>query len=206
MTSLDELLTPPTPTAGGALETARAMADDALVNHSLRSYAWGAALAATTGLAYDPELLFVAALLHDLGVAPLFDAHSEPFEDAGGAVGWVFAAGAGWPVERRERVREVIQRHMWPEVDPAFDAEGHLLEVATSFDVRGAGADAWDADLVARVVRRVPRLDFSASFEVAIRAQAERKPESHAGRLHGAGGVPAGAAWWAAREGSTPAR
>jgi hypothetical protein len=205
MTSLDELLTPPTPTAERALETARAMADDALVNHSLRSYAWGRALATATGIAYDSELLFVAALLHDLGVTPLFDAHSEPFEDAGGAVGWVFAAGAGWPVERRERVREVIQRHMWPEVDPAFDAEGHLLEVATSFDVRGAGADAWDADLVTRVVRRVPRLDFSASFEGSIRAQAERKPESHARRLHVAGGVPAGAAWWAERAGSTPA-
>lgn len=200
MTSLDELLTPPTPTAERALETARAMADEALVNHSLRSYAWGVDLAATTGLAYDPELLFVAALLHDLGVAPLFDAHTEPFEDAAGAVGWVFAAGAGWPVDRRERVREVIQRHMWPDVDPAFDPEGHLLEVATSFDVRGAGADAWRPDLVADVVRRVPRLDFSASFEVAIRAQAERKPESHAHRLHAAGGVPAGAVWWASWE------
>lgn len=49
-------------------------------------------------------------------------------EQAGGHVGWVFATGAGWPVERRRRVAEIIVRHMWMSVDPDDDPEGNLLE------------------------------------------------------------------------------
>ena len=48
---------------------------------------------------------------------PAFDSHAVPFEEAGGHVARVFAAGAGWPAERRERLAEVIIRHMWPRVD-----------------------------------------------------------------------------------------
>ncbi|AMM21960.1 hypothetical protein AX769_19690 [Frondihabitans sp. PAMC 28766] len=195
MTDVDTLLTPPTATAALALETSRATASPALANHCLRSWAFAAALGLERGLVVDAELLFVAAMFHDHGVVPEFDAVEAPFEDAGGAVGWVFAAGAGWPVERRERVREVIQRHAWASVDPASDVEGFLLEAATTLDVRGVGAEAWRADLVAAVVYRVPRLDFSATFDAAIAAQASRKPGSNAARF--APGIADGARYWA---------
>jgi hypothetical protein len=64
-----------------------------------------------------------------------FDNYALPFEEAGGHVAWVFGAAAGWPVERRGRVREVIVRHIWDEVDVAQDPEGHLLEISTSMDI-----------------------------------------------------------------------
>lgn len=189
MIDVDALLTPPTATAALALETLRATSPEGLVNHCLRSFAWATLRAETLGLDFDAELLYVAAMLHDLGVVAEFDAHETAFEDAGGMVGWVFAAGAGWPALRRERVREVIQRHMWPSVDSASDPEGHLLEVATSLDVRGVGADAWDPEARRSVVARLPRLDFAEWFEGAIEAQADRKPGSHAARLHAKGGI-----------------
>src|SRR3712207_203904 len=75
-----------------------------LVNHCERAYLWSAALGELTGVAYDRELLYVASMVHDLGLVAAFDNHLAPFEDAGGDVGWVFAAGAGWPRERRVRV------------------------------------------------------------------------------------------------------
>jgi HD superfamily phosphodiesterase len=37
-----------------------------VANHSHRTYAWAAVLAAHDGLRYDKEVVYVASLLHDL--------------------------------------------------------------------------------------------------------------------------------------------
>ncbi|TCK63592.1 HD domain-containing protein [Curtobacterium sp. PhB136] len=193
---VDALLTPPSPVAARALEVARAWCTPALVNHCLRSWAWASLLATAESLDPDRELLFVATMLHDLGVTQSFDAHTVPFEDAGGAVGSVFAVGAGWSGERARRVGEVIERHMWPSVDPVLDLEGHLLEVATSLDVSGAGFPRWSPADLRAVTAAVPRLDFSGSFHALVHDQAVRKPGSAAARLDGSGNVLAGSDRW----------
>ena len=191
--SIDDLLAPPTDIAERALDVARSMASPALLNHSVRSHAFAAALGHAEGIDFDPELLYVASMLHDIGLVPVFDSVSAPFEEAGGRVAWVFGAGAGWPTSRRERASEVIVRHMWSEVDPTFDAEGHLLERATSLDVSGSGWDAWTPGIRDGVVARVPRLGFAAEFTECIRDQARRKPGSQAERA-ALGGLPERAA------------
>src|SRR5687767_10918151 len=104
---------PSTPACAAALEVATAYCSPALLNHSVRAYLWAVAHADTHGIAFDDELLFVAAMFHDLGLVKEFDSHTVPFEEAGGHVAWVFGAGAGWPVARRQRLSEVIVRHMW---------------------------------------------------------------------------------------------
>jgi hypothetical protein len=165
-----------TPATRAAREVAAEYSSAALVNHCERSYLWSAALGELTGLAYDRELLYVASMVHDLGLVPAFDNHTAPFEDAGGDVGWVFAAGAGWPAERRTRVKEIVIRHMWDAVDPAFDAEGHLLCEGTGLDISGRNPDTWPAALRAEVVARFPRLGLPAEFLAAFEDQARRKP------------------------------
>ena len=72
----------------------------------------------------------------------------------------MFAAGAGWPPERRTRVKDIIVRHMWREVDPALDIEGHLLCEGTGLDIAGRNHDTWPADFREEVVERFPRLDL----------------------------------------------
>jgi hypothetical protein len=119
-------------------------------------------------------------MLHDIGLVPVFDSATVPFEEAGGEVAWVFAAGAGWPVARRRRAAEVIVRHMWAEVDPASDPEGHLLEVATGLDISGRNPDRWTADVRAGVLQRFPRLGLGAEFIRCFESQAQRKPASPA--------------------------
>ncbi|MBT2501432.1 HD domain-containing protein [Curtobacterium sp. ISL-83] len=193
---VDALLAPPSPVAARALDVVLAWSSPALVNHCLRSWAWASLLAPTIDLDPDRELLFVATMLHDLGVTPSFDAHTVPFEDAGGAVGSVFAVGAGWDAVRARRVGEVVERHMWTAVDRAMDVEGHLLEVATSLDVSGVGFDLLPAESLRAVTAAVPRLDFSAAFDGLVHEQAGRKPDSSAARLDRSGNVAAGGARW----------
>lgn len=201
---VDSLLAPPSPAAALALEVLRRWSSPELANHGIRSWAWARSRAASIGLEIDAELLFVAAMLHDLGVTPAFDAHEIAFESAGGAAAWVFAAGAGWPEPRRIRLLEIIERHMWTSVDPELDPEGHLLEVATSLDVSGAAPELWDRELLRVVTQRHPRLGFTAQFDECIHAQALRKPASAAARLDASGRVARGGEVWAGILGDRP--
>ena len=117
-------------------------------------------------------------MLHDLGLVPAYDNATLGFEVAGGHVGWMFAAGAGWPVERRVRVAEVVERHMWDSVDPAVDPEGYLLEAGTGLDISGRDPDRWPAPLRSEVMTAYPRLDLRAQFLACFEDQAARKPAS----------------------------
>ncbi|MBF4601714.1 HD domain-containing protein [Frigoribacterium sp. VKM Ac-1396] len=184
---LDELLAPPSPVASRALEAAAVVSSPALLAHSRRSAALAVDLGRREGLTFDHELLFVAAALHDVGLAGPFDSHAEPFERAGAEVARVFASGAGWSADRAQRLVDVIVRHAWPAVSATFDVEGHLLERATSLDVSGVGVDDWPAELVAALVDRVPRDGFGVEFGGLMSTQAHRKPGSEAARTIRAG-------------------
>jgi len=180
-------LVPDTAAAALALEVAERFHSPALVNHCRRSYLWAAEYGRARGIAHDPELLYVSAMLHDLGLVPVFDSATAPFEEAGGAVAWVFGAGAGWDADRRRRASEVIVAHMAAGVDVAVDPEGHLLELATALDVSGRRPEDWPAEFRAEVLARYPRHGFAEEFIGCFQAQADRKPTSVAGRLAASG-------------------
>lgn len=171
---------PETPAAVAARNVAGRFCSAALLNHCVRSYLWGAAYGAAHGIGYDEELLYVAALLHDIGLTESFDSHTVPFETAGGRVAWVFGTAAGWAEERAARVEEIIVLHMRDDVSPADDPEAHLLQVATSWEVVGRHAEEFPADVRADVLARYPRLGFGAEFLASFEDQARRKPVSAA--------------------------
>ncbi|BBX71777.1 HD domain-containing protein [Mycolicibacterium psychrotolerans] len=171
---------PDTPAATAARTVGVRFYTPALLNHCLRSYAWGATYAAAHGIAFDDELLFVSALLHDIGLTGAFDSHLMPFEDAGGCLAWVFGLAAGWPPDRAARAEEIIVLHMRDDVSPEDDPESHLLQVATSWDVVGHRPDDFPESVRTQVVERFPRLGFSDEFVACFEDQAARKPASAA--------------------------
>lgn len=185
--NLSEIAPPETAAAVAANQVARRYCSSALYAHSVRSFLWGVAYARGAGLDFDLELFYVGAMLHDIGLTRPFDAHETAFEDAGGQVAWVFAAAAGWSDVRRHRVAQVIEKHMWPSVDPLEDVEGHLLEVATGIDVSGRHVDLVPSELQLEVVTAWPRLDLATEFAECLRLQGERKPASRAADLTRAG-------------------
>ncbi|MFK4788288.1 HD domain-containing protein [Microbacterium sp. ZW T5_56] len=179
---------PDTAAARGARELMAQYHSPALINHVLRSWLWAEAFAVVEGReGVDHELLYAAALLHDIGLAPAFDNHVLGYEEAGGHVGEAMAAGAGWPQERRQRINEVIVRHNWPEVDPALDLEGYLLEIATGLDIGGRRDTDIPLEFRHEVLAKYPRLTLAAEFGAGVRDQSQRKPHSHARRLFDGG-------------------
>jgi HD superfamily phosphodiesterase len=174
--SLGAFPMPDSAAAAAALDVAATHQSPALLNHSVRAYVWAAARGTADGVRFDPELLYVAALFHDLGLVPAFDSHTLAFEEAGGHVAQVFATGAGWRPERRKRLWDAIVRHMQPDVEASADPEGHLLAHATATEITGSDADRYPAAFRDQVLARYPRLDLATSFLTCFQAQATRKP------------------------------
>ncbi|MFB9626481.1 cyanamide hydratase [Nonomuraea helvata] len=175
-----ETMFPETPAAAAALSVATRFYSPALFNHCVRSYLWGTAYGTAHGIAFDDELYYVAALLHDMGLTEAFDSHRLPFEAAGGQLAWVFGVAAGWPAERAARVTEIITLHMRDDVSPDTDPESHVLQVATSWEVVGRRAEEFSPDARAEMLARYPRLGFGAEFLACFEDQAKRKPDSAA--------------------------
>jgi hypothetical protein len=171
---------PVTPAAEAALSVATRFCSPALLNHCIRSYLWGAMYGTAHGIAFDDELYYVAALLHDTGLTEAFDSHRLPFEEAGGQLAWVFGVAAGWPAERAARVSEIIVLHMRVDVAPADDPESHLLQVATTWEVAGRRPEEFPPGARAEMLARYPRLGFGAEFLACFEDQARRKPGSAA--------------------------
>src|SRR5258706_11956080 len=76
---MDEALTrlgipvPDSALARRARERIRDVAAPFLVNHSVRVYAWAVELAGRDRLQFDPEILYVSSMLHDIGLVPAYD-------------------------------------------------------------------------------------------------------------------------------------
>ena len=173
-------MVPQSPAAAAALSVANRFYSPALLNHCVRSYLWGTKYAAAHSIAFDDELYYVSAMLHDIGLTDAFDSHVLPFEEAGGDLAWVFGVAAGWPADRAARALEIIVLHMRDDVDPTVDPESHLLQVATSWDVVGRRPEEFPPEVRTEILARYPRQGFGAEFTVCFEDQAQRKPGSAA--------------------------
>lgn len=179
---------PDTLAARGALALANEYQSPAMTAHGVRSWLWAEAFAVIEERReVDHELLYVAALLHDIGVVTEYDNHTISYEHAGGHVGVALTAGAGWPADRRNRVLDVIVRHNWVRVDPEIDVEGYLLEIATGLDISGSRPDALPEEFLREVLAAHPRGALAQEFGACVSDQAERKPATAARRLVDAG-------------------
>jgi len=181
------LIEPPSTVSALALEVAHRYLTPALLNHSIRSYAWAVDYGRRHQVPFDAELLYVSAMLHDCGLVPEFDSHTIPFEVASGHLAWVFGAAAGWAPERRSRASQTIVDHMRDNIDPAIYPEGHLLGVATSLDISGHDADDWTSAIRTSILDYLPRLDLKTEFLHCFEEQSRRKPESTAAAAMRAG-------------------
>lgn len=171
---------PSTPAATAALAVATRFYPPALLNHCVRSYLWGTMYREAHGIAVDDELLYVSAMLHDIGLTDPFDSHRVPFEVAGGDLAWTFGVAAGWPPDRAARASEIIVRHMREDVSADADPESHVLQVATGWEVVGRRPEEFPAESRAEILSRYPRRRFGGEFLACFQDQAGRKPGSAA--------------------------
>lgn len=167
---------PDSAAAQAAEELSREVSAPALYAHSVRSYAFAALLARHDGVRHDEELLYVACLLHDLGLSPPYDDPVRPFEQVSAGAARTFASSLGWPGERSDRLQRAIVLHMALEVSAAEAPEVLLLAAGVSCDVSGTRIEDVDRRARDELLRQFPRGRFKAEFSGLMRTEAERKP------------------------------
>lgn len=186
--ALQDLPLPDSAAVKHALAELEGCASPSVLNHSLRTYLWGAALGQVGGLRHDPEFLLVASLLHDLGMTERHGAHAPSCRCFAGQS--AFAAldcmrRFGWADDRAERLANAISLHMNGHLAlrPGGDVEAHLLQQGTAVDVVGHRLHDLDRGFRDAVLARHPRLGFSRVFAEFLRAESKRHPGSRAALL-----------------------
>lgn len=151
--------------ARAATELVRDTESELLFLHSMRGYGWGALAGWRKGLAFDPELLYVGAMFHDLGPAERFRESTLRFEVDGANAAREFLRGHGIPEQDIDEVWSAIAFHTTPGIPQFMHAEAALLHVATGMDVAGRAYDQSTDEERDAVTAAWPRAD---DFEHAI--------------------------------------
>ncbi len=162
-----------------AVALASATSAPAVLNHSLRSYAFGSVLAARNRLVIDREVLFVAAVLHDLGLnADLADAPGS-FEWVGAGRARAFCAERRLDADRTRLVHDAIALHSSVGIAHRREPEVALVHFGAGADLLGLRLDEVPPDVLQRILARHPRLAFKRCFGALLAHQAATKPASH---------------------------
>ena len=107
------------------------------VAHSERDYQLAINLAQQEKLTVDADVLFAAAMLHDMGVFATYPKEGVDHTDRAAEVASEVLKPAGFPMEKFPRVQAAMRGHMFYRT-PDASAEARVLHDADTLDFLGA--------------------------------------------------------------------
>ncbi|MEV6643183.1 HD domain-containing protein [Amycolatopsis sp. NPDC051371] len=165
-----------------ATEYVRDTVGPLLYDHSARVYQFGALQGRRRGLDFDAELLYVAALFHDLG---LVAGHrtDRRFELDGADEARRFLLGHGIDAERARIAWTAIALHTTPGIPEHMEPEVALVTAGVEYDVLGIGYHDLPAEARAAVVAAHPRPDFKRRILAAFTEGIRDRPDTTFGNV-----------------------
>lgn len=180
-----ELSAPDTTIAKNARALAQELSSPALANHCHRSFLFAVAIGTHRRDHFDTELLYIATMLHDLGLTPTVHG-PEPFEVRGANAARDFCIREGIDPERADRVQEAIALHT--SVKAAFQQPlTALVQLGAGADVIGYHIEDIAKETVERAVQRHPRLGLKKEVERLLHREAQQHPKFVTGLQMGLG-------------------
>jgi HD domain len=145
-----------------AVHLARANYAPYLFNHAVRTFLLGSLIGRARGQRFNEEFLFLACILHDLGLTERFEG-DLPFEIQGAEAAKRFLEGNAYAEEGTQTVWDGIAMHA--------SAIGQFKRPEIALVGEGAGADVLGPDFsqvkqndVDEIVKAFPRLGFKLAF------------------------------------------
>jgi HD domain len=155
-----------------------------LFDHSRRVFLWGSLQAERHDLKFDPELLYVGAMFHDVGLVEGHRSADERFEIDGANAARAFLEARGVPEEQVAIVWDSIALHTTPEIPRYKQSEVWLVTLGVEYDVLGLHFDDIPPELQAEVVAAHPRTGFKAGIVEAFFEGMRDKPETTFGTMN----------------------
>jgi hypothetical protein len=175
-----------------AEERTRELSSPALYAHCARTWAFAELFSQRDRVKHDAELLYLACMLHDLGLTEKHwaqDAHAKCFAVEGARAAHALVHAAGASDERAREVAEAICLHLNVDVPPRLGAEAYLLSKGVSLDVVGRRLHQIAPPTTLEVNERWPRDGFASELTASTTEQARLRPGSRSALLHKLGFV-----------------
>ena len=169
---------PNTKLAREAHDILREFSTELLYNHSNRVYLFAAEQGRQQKLRFDPELLYVSAAFHDLGLLKEYSSDAERFEVDGANAARQFLVAHGIPQGKAQTAWEAIALHTTPGVTQYMEPEVALLFTGVGLDVLGEGFDKFPADIRDEIVAVYPRINFKEGIVKSFFGGFAHKPAS----------------------------
>jgi hypothetical protein len=167
-----------------ATELVSTTTPELIFHHSRRVFLFGSLQASRAGLRPDPELLYVAALFHDLGLVPPYRGDDQRFELDGADQARDFLRSHGFSDADSELVWTAIALHTTPEVPWRMAPVIAATTAGVETDVLGLRLDALTESEIAAVVAAHPRPRFKQSILAAFTAGFAERPGSTFGTVN----------------------
>ena len=143
----------------------------------MRSWLYSAKLAQSRGLAPDAELVAVAVLLHDLGLAR-GGAPDRRFEVVGADIGRAFALSHDMGERRAEVVWDSIALHSTPSIAQHKGADVACCQNGIACDYGGLGYQELSDDIKKVILSAYPRLDMKNMLTTCLCSIARNHPST----------------------------
>ncbi|GAA3328883.1 HD domain-containing protein [Paeniglutamicibacter sulfureus] len=169
--------------ASDATELLREVATELVYNHSRRVFVFGALRGLEQGLDYDPELLYIGAMFHDLGLTDKFARTDQRFEIDAADEARRFLGDYGITGEAADKVWSGIALHTTPEIPLHMAPEIALVTRGVELDVLGIGYDAITDEQRNAVVEAHPRPDFKNQILAAFTNGLKDRPDTTFGNV-----------------------
>lgn len=170
--------------ARAATQLVRDTEDDLLYNHSRRVFFWGALTGQRRDLKYDPELLYIGAMFHDMGLTQAHASKTLRFEVDGANAARNFLNSYGVPERDIEDVWIAIALHTTPGIPEHMRPTIALVTAGVEMDVLGIAYDDFTPEQRDRVCAHHPReTNFKEAVIDHFAQGTIRKPETTFGNV-----------------------
>jgi len=183
-TSISGVMIPDSKLAREATELVHDTESMLLFNHSTRVYYFASLAGKRRGLKFDPELLYVAAMFHDMGLTPRYSSESDRFEVDGANAARGFLRQRNISQPEIDTVWTAIALHTTPGIPQYMHPVVALLTNGVEMDVLGiAYSEFSDSDRQA-IVGAYPRTEhFKEDIIQAFYGGIRQKPETTFGNV-----------------------
>ncbi|MER6703178.1 HD domain-containing protein [Streptomyces fumanus] len=175
---------PDTPAVAAATEFLTERTNPLIFHHSRRVFLFGSLHARDLNLRADPELLYVSAVFHDVGLLVPFSGTPQRFELDGADHAREFLLARGFPGAAAEVVWRAIALHTTPGVPGRMEPEVAATHYGVLTDAVGWGLDRLAGDRVEEVVAAHPRGDFKREFLRAFVDGLKDRPDTTYGTVN----------------------
>jgi hypothetical protein len=183
--SISDVVIPDSKLAREATELVRDTEPPLLFNHSTRVYYFGSLAGKRRGLKFDPELLYVGAMFHDMGLTPQYSSKADRFEVDGANSARAFLREHNISQQEIDLVWTAIALHTTPGIPQHMHPIVALVTAGVDMDVLGIGySDFSETDREA-VVRAYPRTEhFKEDIIEAFYNGMKHRPETTFGTMN----------------------